>query len=147
MRNYLLMMTVGLCLAISGCNYSGIPVEYANMCDPANDDQYVEVVGYLDNTGSAMCSSSGKGPTECGIRFKETLSSEPWVFADITKGSWASEIENVEGEGLKIRDDKSEFITRDQKVKITATARVYSPPPADPKAAKCSLSVKKIEKQ
>ncbi len=73
MRNYLSLMTVGLCLAFTGCNYTGIPVEYANMCNPANDDKYVEVVGFLDNTGSAMCSSRGKGPTECGIRFKESL--------------------------------------------------------------------------
>jgi hypothetical protein len=147
MRKYLSLIPVVLCLAFAGCNYTGIPVEYANMCDRANDDKYVEVAGFLDNSGSAMCSSRGKGPTECGIRFKESLTAEPWVFANITKGSGASEIENVEGEGLKIRDDKSEFITKEQKVKITATAMVYDTPPTDANAAKCSLNVKKIEKQ
>jgi hypothetical protein len=147
MKNYLFLMIVGLCLLSFGCNYTGVPVEYVKMCDKENDDKYVEVVGFLDNTGSAMCTKRGKGPTECGIRFKDSLESEPWVFANIYKGGSASEIDAAEGEGLKIRDDKGDVIEREQKVKLTASVSVFSSPPSkDDKSMGCSLDVKKIEK-
>lgn len=145
MKKYLFLMIASLSVAAIGCNYTGKPVEFAQMCDTANDREYVEVVGFLDNDGSAMCTTRGKGPTDCGIRFKESLDSEKWVFANITKGSWASEIDNYEGEGLKIRDDNSEFITKAQKVKLTASVLVSGPP--SEKSMGCSLDVKKIEKQ
>ena len=38
---------------------SGTPVEYTGVCDKANNEKRVQVVGYLDNDGSAMCSSGG----------------------------------------------------------------------------------------
>jgi hypothetical protein len=147
MKNYLLLVIVGLCVFSGGCNYTGVPVEYANMCDIANNGKNIEVVGFLDNNGSAMCSNSaGGGPIACGIKFKGSLDSEKWVFANITKGTWASETENVEREGLKIRDNNSEFITGGQKVRVTASVMVFTPPPTDAKTPGCSLSVKKIEK-
>src|SRR5690349_10515750 len=148
MKTYLFLGLVEVCLLMAGCSSKGIPVEFANMCDKANNHKTIEVIGFLDNSGSAMCSTSvNKGPMRCGIRFKDSLSSEKWLLANIAKGSWSSEIENIEGQGLKIRDNNSEFITRQQKVKITASVRVFDPTPAntDPATA-CSLSVDKIEK-
>ena len=36
---------------------SGSPVEYSAVCDKTNNEKRVQVVGYLDNDGSAMCST------------------------------------------------------------------------------------------
>lgn len=105
MKNYLLLLIVGLCFLANGCNRKGVPVEYANMCDLANNHTTIEVVGYLVNDGSVMCSNSADGESiKCGIRFQDSLSSKTFSMAKITKRSWSSEIENIEGEGLKIRD-------------------------------------------
>ena len=147
MKIYLFLAVAGLCFLSAGCSRTGTPVEYANMCDVANNHKTIAVVGFLDNDGSAMCSNSaGGGPIECGIRFKNSLDSKEFVFAKITRGSWSSETENIEGEGLKIRDNNSEFITRNQKVKITASVLVFTSTDPNKKPEGCSLSVDKIEK-
>ncbi len=125
---------------------SGTPVEYANVCDKANNEKRVQVVGYLDNNGSAMCSSGYGKPMHCPVKFKADLSSETSISADIDKGSGASEIDEVEkGKGLKIKDDKGDIIERTQKVKIIADVKVYDTPPAN--SAGCYVMVNTIEKQ
>ena len=127
---------------------SGTPVEYTNLCDKANDDKRVQVTGFLDNNGSAMCSSGYGHPMECPIRFKDALENEKWINADIDMGSGSSEVGEVEkGKGLKIKDDNGDFIERTQKVKLTADLRVFETPPSDQKSAGCVLNVVKIEKQ
>lgn len=125
---------------------SGTPVEYANVCDKANDEKRVQVVGYLDNSGSAMCSSGYGRGMHCPVSFKDDLGAETSISADIDKGKGASEIDEYEkGSGLKIKDDKGEFIERTQKVKITADVKVLDTP--GPKSAGCYVMVNKIEKQ
>ncbi len=149
MKEYLLLMIVGLCVMFSGCNYSGTPVEWANICDKANDDKYVEVVGYFKNTGSAMCSNSVNSSTmRCPIDFLESPTSEKMaVRAYLDKASGASSIDNPEDKGLKIKDDKGEYVENSQKVKIVATLKVLDSPPSQVgKSAGCYLTVKKIEK-
>ncbi len=145
MKN-ILVITLATAFA-AGCNYTGQPVEYAALCDKANDDQRVEVIGFLDNTGGAMCSSGYGNPMRCPIKFKDTLENPKWVNADLDKGSGASSTDEVEkGKGLKIKDDKGEFIERTNKVKITADVNVFDTP-TDPNTAGCYVVVKKIEKQ
>jgi|CXWL01.1.fsa_nt_gi hypothetical protein len=150
MRNY---FTLGLLTAISivsACNYSGTPVEYANVCDKANDDKLVEVVGFLDNKGSAMCSSGYGHPMRCPIGFKDNLDSEKSLNASIDKGTGASSIDEYEkGKGLKLKDAMGEFVERTQKVKIVAEVNVFDEASrvGDPNSAACYLIVKKIEKQ
>lgn len=131
----------------SGCNYTGVKVEFANTCDKANDKQYIEVVGYFNNSGSAMCSKSGNSPMRCPVNFVDNPSQPKPVRAEIDLGSGANYIENVEGKGLTIRDDKGEIVENTQKVKVTASLMVYNTPskPTD-NFAPCSLTVKKIEK-
>lgn len=125
---------------------SGTPVEYANVCDKANDEKRVQVVGYLDNNGSAMCSSGYGKPMHCPVSFKSDLAAEKFISADIDKGKGASEIDVYEeGKGLKIKDDKGEIIDRTQKVKIIADVKVYETPPAN--TAGCYVMVNNIEKQ
>ena len=125
---------------------SGTPVEYANVCDKGNDEKRVQVVGYLDNSGSAMCSSGYGRGMHCPVNFKNDLGSETSISADIDKGSGASEIDEVEkGKGLKIKDDKGEFIERTQKVKIIADVKVYDRPGESTPG--CYVMVNKIEKQ
>ncbi|HMT08969.1 MAG TPA: hypothetical protein PKA82_13270 [Pyrinomonadaceae bacterium] len=148
MRNLFLLGMLAMAAFVSGCNVSGTPVEYSALCDKANDDKRVEVVGFLDNNGSAMCSSGYGNPMRCPIKFKGTLEQEKWVNADIDKGSGASSTDEVEkGKGLKIKDDKGEFIERTQKVKIVADVNVYDTPSQDGPAYSCYVVVKKIEKQ
>lgn len=147
MRKLLFLTITGLCLAVSGCNYTGIPVEYANVCDMKNNGQYVEVVGYFKNTGSAMCSKSGNEPMRCPIQLVDKPDQPKPVSAYIDLGSGASSISKDDAKGLIIRDDKNEVIENSQKVKVTASLMVYSTPskPED-NYAPCSLTVKKIEK-
>ncbi|MBK7394300.1 MAG: hypothetical protein IPI64_13545 [Chloracidobacterium sp.] len=125
---------------------SGTPVEFANVCDKANNEKRVQVVGYLDNNGSAMCSSGYGKPMHCPVKFKADLSSETSISADIDKGKGSSEIDVYEeGKGLKIKDDKGEIIERTQKVKIIADVRVYDTP--EPTTMGCYVMVNTIEKQ
>jgi hypothetical protein len=147
MKNYLFLMVVGICLFSFGCDYTGVPVEFASACDKANDDTTIEVTGYFNNTGSAMCSSSGKGPMRCPIDFVgEPKSEKDVVRAELDLGSGASSVENVEGEGLKIHDLEGSLIDNSQKVKITANAKVFDTPREDKKYQNCYVVVKKIEK-
>lgn len=147
MKKYLFLMVLGLSLMASGCNYTGIPVEYANVCDMKNNGQYVEVVGFFKNTGSAMCSKSGNEPMRCPIGLVDKPDQPKPVSAYIDLGSGASSISKDDAKGLIIRDDKNEVVENSQKVKVTASLMVYTGAP-DPKAnyAPCSLTVKKIEK-
>lgn len=143
-----LLIILAAAMLMFGCSTTGTPVEYANLCDKANDDKRVEVVGFLDNNGSAMCSSGYGNPMRCPIKFKDKLENEKWVNADIDKGSGASSTDEVEkGKGLKIKDDKGEFIERTQKVKLVADVNVLDgPQPADSKTYGCYIVAKKIEK-
>lgn len=145
MKNYYILGLMAACLMIAGCNSTGTPVEYANTCDKANDDKRVEIVGFLDNKGGAMCSSGYGHPMRCPISFKADLASEKGINADIDKGTGSSSIDEYEkGKGLKIKDDKGEFIERTEKVKIVADVNVFDTP--EPATAGCYLVVKKIEK-
>ena len=54
MKNYSLFPLILSAVFAISCNYTGTPVEYANICDKANDDKLVEVVGFLDNKGSSV---------------------------------------------------------------------------------------------
>lgn len=147
MKNYLFLMITCLCLLVTGCNYTGTPVEFANTCNKENDDKYVEVVGFFDNSGSAMCSKSGKEPMRCPIDFIDAVSSTKIpIRAYIDKGSGASSIDAEKDKPLKIKDDKGEFIENSTKVKIVADVNVFDTPPTDGKMAGCFLTVKKIEK-
>ncbi len=145
MKKYFVLGLMAVSSMIAGCNATGTPVEYANVCEKANDDKNVEVVGFLDNKGSAMCSSGYGKPMRCPISFKSDLAAEKGINADIDKGTGSSSIDEYEkGKGLKIKDDKGEFIERTQKVKIVAEVNVFDTP--EPATAGCYIVVKKIEK-
>ncbi|MEZ5346951.1 MAG: hypothetical protein R2681_15495 [Pyrinomonadaceae bacterium] len=145
MKKSLFLIAFGLCLFSFGCDATGVPVEFANACDKANDDTTIEVTGYFNNSGSAMCSSSGNGPMRCPINFVGEPNGEDKIIrAELDLGSGASSVENVEGEGLKIHDKDGALIDNKQKVKITAN--VNSVDYGDPKLQNCYVVVKKVEK-
>lgn len=147
MKKNLFLMIAVLCFLSVGCNYTGKPVEYAGICDKANDDKYVETVGFFNNTGSAMCSKSGNEPMRCPIDFIDAVgSTKTPIRAYIDKGSGASSIDAEKDKPLKIKDDKGEFIENSTKVKIVADVTVFDTPPSDGKSAPCFITVKKIEK-
>lgn len=149
MKNFLFLAVLGLVLIAVGCNTTGTPVEYANMCNKENDDKYVETVGFFNNTGSAMCSKSGNEPMRCPIDFIESVgSTKTPVRAYIDKGSGASSIDAEKDQPLKIKDEKSEVVENSQKVKIVADVTVFDEGSlvGDTKSAPCFITVKKIEK-
>ena len=63
---------------------SGTPVEYTGVCDKANNEKRVQVVGYLDNDGSAMCSSG----SVISLRMSLVVSAIPAKWAHNVK--WKS---------------------------------------------------------
>ncbi len=76
MRKYLFFEVAGSLLLVSECNYKGEPVEFANACEKFNDNKRVEIVGFFDNTGGAMGSSSTIESMRCPISFLETKTTE-----------------------------------------------------------------------
>ena len=132
--------------ALAGCDTKGVPATFANVCDAANHKKTVEIAGYFNNSGSAMCSRSKTDPTmRCPIAFVETPGTSGPMRAYIARGNDSSETENVDKKGLKIRDAKGEFVENTQKVKLTAEVMVIETPSAG--GSKCVLRfVSKIEK-
>lgn len=143
MKRMLMMVLTGASLGILGCNASGTPVDFAHMCDKPNDGKNVEVAGYFNNTGSAMCSKSGNEPMRCPIDFVNAPGDKTnAVRAHIDKGSGKSEIETTEGKGLEIHDAMGALIDNNQKVKIVARVKRLDAVGKDG----CYVTVKKIEK-
>ncbi|HNQ15798.1 MAG TPA: hypothetical protein PKM58_09560, partial [Pyrinomonadaceae bacterium] len=90
MKRYLILLLVGLFAA--GCDYKGKPVEYSGICNKENDKEYIEVVGFFKNNGSAMCSKRGNEPMRCPVDFVDTPDQAKPVMANIDLGSGASSI-------------------------------------------------------
>ncbi len=147
MRLVLSGMLVGLVFLAMGCNTSGVPVAFGKTCDKANDDTTVEVTGYFNNTGSAMCSKSGGNPMRCPINFVETPNGDKQIVrSEVDLGSGASSVENIEGKGLTIHDMNGEVVDNTHKVKIVANVYVIDGGYDDKNLQGCYVTVKKIEK-
>jgi hypothetical protein len=144
MKNYLFVMLIMICFAVSGCNTKGVPVAFANACGMDNDDKVIEVNGYLDDKGGVYCSNTGGGPVRCGFKLSEKPDSEPTFSADIERGTWANNVEELKSgytkEDIKIRDNESNVIDLAKPVKLTGTLHTTE----DRKV--CYLTVSKIEK-
>jgi hypothetical protein len=141
-KDILIFVVLYTSVAFLGCNPSGTPVDFANMCGKANDGKNVEVSGYFNNTGSAMCSKSGNEPMRCPIDFVGAPGDANPIRAHIDKGSGKSEIEAVENKGLQIHDQTGGIIENGQKVKIVARVKRLDAAGKD----SCYVNVKKIEK-
>ena len=141
-RSFSLVLVMGAALA--GCS-KPVPVAYANLCDAANNKKTIEVDGYFNSVGSVMCSTSKAVPhMTCPVPFVDTPGAKQPLTANLDLGKGANEIDK---EGLKIRDDKGELVGSTQKVKLTTKVNIFTPRPSDPNAAACYLYVvKKIEK-
>lgn len=141
MKSLSMFAAAAASLLLIGCK--GEPVEYSHACDQTYDKELVEIPGYFHNTGSAMCSRSGKSPMRCPIEFVESPSSTKGIRAYITKGNGSSETNAVEGEGLKIRDNKGKFIDNTTKIKLTAKVHRLTSIGAD----RCYVDVWRIERE
>ncbi len=144
MTRLLMWVFASTLLGIVGCNATGTPSDFAHMCDKPNDGNNVEVVGYFNNTGSAMCSKSGNEPMRCPIDFVNAPGGDKAnaVRAYIDKGNGKSEVEATEGKGLEIHDATGALIDNSQKVKIVARVKRLDAAGKDG----CYVTVKKIEK-
>lgn len=147
MKKCLFLAVIALCFLAIGCNSTGVPVEFAKTCDKANDDKTVEITGYFNNTGSAMCSSGYGNPMRCPIDFvSEPNKQDGIVRAEIDLGSGANYIAKDDVKGLIIHDDKNQVVENSNKVKITADVNTLDTPREDKKYQNCWVVVKKIEK-
>ena len=140
MKSLSMFAAIATSILLIGCK--GEPVEYAHACDKTYDKELVEFSGYFHNTGSAMWSRHGKSPMRCPIEFVESPSSTKGIRAYITKGNGSSETNAVDGEGLKIRDNKKNFIDNTTKIKLTAKVHRLDSVGAD----RCYVDVWRIER-
>jgi len=146
MRVFLGLIGILVVVMAAGCDYKGVPVAFAKTCDKANDDTTVEVVGYFENSGSKMCSSSRGGPMRCPINFVETANGDKNIVRSyIDLGSGASSVEDIDGIGLTIHDTNGEVVDNSTKVKITANVNVIDGGYKDKNLQGCFITVKKIE--
>lgn len=144
MKNYLILANIFMCFILAGCNKTGVPIEYSKACSIENDKTYIEVSGFLDDKGGVFCSNTGGGPVRCGFKFLETPTSETSFSADIERGTWANNVEQLKSgykrEDIKIHDNDGNIINLADKVKLTGKLNTT----ADGKV--CYLTVTKIEK-
>lgn len=130
-----------------GCKGTPVPMEYAAVCDKANDKKYVEVVGYFNNNGSAMCSKRGQEAMKCPVYFVSEPGAPKPMRAELYLGETKNGVVNPEKNGLKITDDKGAFVENAEKVKITGSIFNFSgSATGETDYLPCSVTVDKVEK-
>lgn len=168
MKNYFILLIAGLSLASFGCSSPPVPVEFSKVCELANNGNYVETTGYLDNSGDLNCSDKQGGDMKCSLKFKkdenvvidmeklikyDTNQAElftAYVFLrDSANSLKKKEYKRFKKEDMEFIGNDNSIITIKDKVKITGKARVQNDPtikaPGNPLS--CSIDVDKIEKQ
>lgn len=126
---------------------NGVPVEYANACNPDNNKKYIEVSGILDEKGGIYCSSTS-GTFECGFKLFEKPGDAKYISSDITVGRWSNNVEKPESgykrEDLKIWNNNGELVKLGEKVKLTGEITAVADKTAQDGVV-CYLKVSKIE--
>ena len=97
-------------------------VDYANVCDQANDDKRISAVGYFDPGVSVYCSDSG-GDYRCGMDFLETLDAAEGFTADMLEGSGPNQMsklpDSYSNSDIKIQTNDGGTIGIGQKARIS----------------------------
>lgn len=127
-------------LGMLGCTTKGIPVEFGNLCDAGNHDEYVEVSGYFKDT--VIAENCGDESMNCSVHFVGDPSGTNTLMAHIGMGGGTSAVEKTKNNGREIRDETGAVVDKNQKVKIVARVIRLN---ADYKE-RCFVRVKKIEK-
>jgi hypothetical protein len=145
MKKYLIpTVAMAICLCNLSCDKKGVPVEFSNACNPANEKKYVEIAGFLDDGVGVFCSNIGGGRMECSFTLKENSSNEKGINVYLEEGSSSNEVEKLEKnykkENIKIRANDGSLVRLEQRVKLTGEMNVT------PDASTCFLKVTKIEK-
>ena len=147
MKNFLYLTILLSFLISTGCNKTGVPVEFAKVCDKANDEEIVEVEGFIDDGGSVFC-SKGKRPLECGFQVKQNLEDEKYFKADIEAGTWSNNVEKLKSgykkEDIKMWDDNGELIDLSKKLKVTGRVHVFDGIDAKEGVDGCYMTVTKL---
>jgi hypothetical protein len=144
MKKSLILILGFVCIFVTACNKTGVPVEFSKACSIENEKKYIEVSGFLDDKGGVFCSNIGGGNVKCGFKLLENPGSEKSIGADIEQGTWANNVEELprgyKKEDIKIRDNSGNIINLADKVKLTGEMNVT------PDGKVCFLKVTKIEK-
>ena len=111
-------MVACLSLGMLGCTPKGKPVEFANLCDARNFNEYVEVSGYFNN--GVTDNNCGGESMRCSVNFVGALDGTNALMAHIGMGGGKSSIERTTGNGVEIRDETGAVVEKNQKVKIVA---------------------------
>lgn len=147
MRIFLFLVTILIAIAGFGCKGTPVPMEFSAVCDKANNKKYVEVVGYFNNKGSAMCSRRGSEGMKCPMEFWSAPGEGKAMLNDIYFGEEKNGVTNPEEKGLKIKDDKGAVVENTEKVKITGSIFNFSDSASkDALHLPCSITIDKIEK-
>lgn len=147
MKNYLWIVIIGLVAFAAGCSGPPVAVEYSATCTKENSGKYVEVVGFFNNTGSAMCSKRGNEYMKCPINFVSAPGAGKPMRAELYKTTGNNAVDNPGEKGLKITDDKGQNVENADKVKLTGKVFFFGDStPADADYLPCSVTVDKIEK-
>lgn len=148
MKKLLIMILIFTSSALIGCDTKGEPVEYASVCDIANDKKVIETSGYLGNKSGIFCSNIGGGRMECGLNLKNNLKDKNGFTVDIALDTGANSMDKPESgyqyENLKIRQNNGSQIDLSKRIKVTGTISVgESLSSNDGKV--CFIKVTKIE--
>ncbi len=139
-KDTLIFVVANLALGITGCTPKGLPVEFANLCDARNFNEYVEVSAYFNE--SVTADRCGDESMSCSIYFVGEPAGTNALMAHIGMGGGKSAVEMTPGNGREIRDEMGAVVGKDQKVKILGRVVALN---ADYKE-RCYVRVTKIEK-
>lgn len=147
MKYFLFLVAMSAAIVGVGCKGTPVPMEYSAVCDKENNKKYVEVVGYFNNKGSAMCSKRGNEGMKCPMEFWSAPGQGKAMLNDIYFGEEKSGVTNPEEKGLKIKDDKGAVVENAEKVKITGSIFNFADSAQkDAVYLPCSITIDKIEK-
>ena len=138
----LLILTI--IIGLAGCaEQKAVSVQYANVCDIANNTKFIETEGFLDDKGSLYCSNTSSR-MECGFKLLNNQGDANGFSADIAVGSAENSIDEVKSgykkSDLKVRDSSNKIIDLSKKVKVSGTMLIVKST-----SDVCLMQVKRIE--
>jgi len=139
-KKTLILVVANLSLGMLGCTPKGLPVEFANLCDTRNLNQYVEVSGYFNEPVSA--DRCGDEAMHCSAQFVNDPTGTNTLMAHIGMGGSKSAVVRTSSGGREIRDEMGDVVNKDQKVKIVGRVIGLLPEYKE----RCYVTVTKIEK-
>ncbi|MFD3166447.1 hypothetical protein [Herpetosiphon sp. NSE202] len=107
-------------MLLAGCGETA-SVAFADLCQQANNGQYVRTEGYLVVGSSIFCSNIGASQIQCELEFVDDLRNAKQIAVMINEGTGKNQIvvpENYSAETIVIHDDSGAIIKLGEKVQL-----------------------------